>query len=59
MRKRVKRRWPAKNDRSKAPRLAKSGGLGNTPCVKAKVRMKTPIVASKIISTKVAAATAE
>ena len=59
MRKRVKRRWPAKNDRSNAPRLAKSGGLGNTPCVKAKVRMKTPIVASKIISTKVAAATAE
>ena len=54
-----KRGWPAKNDRSNAPRFAKSGGLGNTPCVKAKVRMKTPIVASKMISTKVAAATAE
>ena len=59
MRNSVKRRWPAKNDRSNAPRFAKSGGLGKTPCVNAKVRMKTPIVASKMISTKVAAATAE
>ena len=55
----MKRGCPAKNDRSNAPRFAKSGGLGKTPCVKAKVRMKTPIVASKMISTKVAAATAE
>ena len=43
----MKRGWPAKNDRSNASSFAKSGGLGNTPWVKAKVRMKTPIVASK------------
>ena len=53
-----KRGCDAKNDRSNALSWAKSGGLGKTPCVKAKVRMKTPIVASKTASTKSVAATA-
>ena len=39
--------------------FAKSGGLGNTPWVKAKLRMKTPITASKTSSTKNAAPIAE
>ena len=53
-----KRGCDAKNERSNALELGKSGGLGNTPCVKAKMRMKTPIVASNTASTKNAAATA-
>ena len=55
----MKRGWPAKNDRSKALRLAKSGGLGKTPWVKAKARMNVPMTASKTSSTKNAAPTAE
>ena len=55
----MNRRWPAKNDRSNALSFAKSGGLGNTPWVNAKARMKTPIAASKMSSTKNAAPTAE
>ena len=42
---------------SKALSLEKSGGLGNTPCVKAKIRISTPTVESKIDSTKKDAAT--
>ena len=41
---RVRRR---RSDRSNALSFEKSGGLGNTPWVNAKVRMKTPIDASK------------
>src|SRR5690242_691195 len=53
-----KRGCVAKNDRSKAFSDAKSGGLGKTPWVKAKARMKTPMVASKTASTAKDAATA-
>ncbi len=48
----------AKNDRSNASSFANSGGLGNTPCVKAKLRMKTAMIASKTASTQIAAPTA-
>ena len=48
----------AKNCRSNAGIFEKSGGLGNTPCVNANVRMKTPITRSKTASTKNAAPTA-
>ncbi len=41
----------AKKERSKASRSAKSGGFGNTPCVKAKASTSTPIEASKTSST--------
>ena len=49
---------PAKNDRSNASSLAKSGGLGKTPCVNAKHRMKIAMTASKTASTQIAAPTA-
>ena len=48
----------AKYERSNAPSLEKSGGLGNTPWVKAKVRMNTAMVASKTTSTAKLEATA-
>ena len=51
-------RCEAKNDRSKASSFANSGGLGNTPCVNAKPRMKTAMIASKTASTQIAAPTA-
>ena len=54
----MKRGCEAKNDRSNASSFAKSGGLGNTPCVKAKLRMNTAITASKTASTQIAAPTA-
>ncbi len=41
----------AKNERSKASRSEKSGGLGKTPCVNANSRMGIAIVRSKICST--------
>ena len=37
--------------------LEKSGGLGNTPCVNAKISTNTPTLASNTDSTKNAAAT--
>ena len=48
----------ARNERSKAPSDANSGGFGKTPCEKAKARMKTAITASKTASTQIAAPTA-
>ena len=48
----------AKKERSKASRLAKSGGLGKTPCVKAKASTGIAIVRSKTISTAKLEATA-
>jgi hypothetical protein len=54
----VKRGWPAKNARSKAGSLEKSGGLGNAPWVKANSRIGTAMQASKISSTTKLAATA-
>src|SRR5215204_1496976 len=48
---RVSRGSDAKKDRSKASRSAKSGGLGNTPWVKAKIRITLPMTRSKIAST--------
>ena len=48
----------ATHDRSNAFSLAKSGGLGKTPWVKANSRTKTPITVSKIDSTEKHAATA-
>ena len=54
----MKRGWPAKNDRSKASSLAKSGGLGKTPWLNAKARMKIAMTPSKMASTQIAAPTA-
>jgi hypothetical protein len=54
----VKRGCSARNARSNAGRSEKSGGFGKTPCVKAKLRMSTPIITSKTISTANVAATA-
>ena len=54
----VKRGCDAKKARSKAGRSEKSGGLGNTPWVKANVSTGTAITRSKISSTENAAATA-
>ena len=54
----MKRGWEAKNERSKALSFEKSGGLGKTPWVKAKERMKIAIAPSKIVSTTKLAATA-
>ncbi len=48
----------AKNARSNAGSFEKSGGLGNTPWLKAKMRMSVPITASKISSTAKEEATA-
>jgi hypothetical protein len=53
-----KRGCDAKNCRSNAGIFEKSGGLGNTPCVKAKARMKIAMKRSNTASTKNAAATA-
>ena len=50
--------WLARNDRSKASSFAKSGGLGKTPWLKANVRTKTAMTASKTASTQIAAPTA-
>jgi hypothetical protein len=47
----VNRGCVAKKLRSNASRLAQSGGLGKTPCVKAKIRTGIPIVRSKTSST--------
>ena len=47
----VKRKCAASHEMSKALSLAKSGGLGNTPWVKAKISTKTPIAASNTDST--------
>ena len=47
----AKRGWLAKNDRSKALSFEKSGGLGNTPCVNAKISTRMPTDESKIAST--------
>jgi hypothetical protein len=57
-RNRVKRGCEARNARSNAGRLEKSGGLGNTPCVNAKVSTGIAIVRSNTNSTANAAATA-
>ena len=50
--------FEAKYERSKASSLEKSGGLGNTPWVKAKMRMQTPITRSNTASTRKLDATA-
>ncbi len=47
----MKRGLPAKNARSNAGSLEKSGGLGNTPCENAKASTNTAMTASKTIST--------
>ena len=54
----VARMCEANHDRSKASRLAKSGGLGNTPRVNAKVSTGMAITASKISSTAIELVTA-
>src|SRR4051812_7671085 len=54
----VKRGCEAKNARSKAGSLEKSGGLGNAPCVNAKARMGIAMHRSKISSTTKLEATA-
>jgi hypothetical protein len=44
--------WAAKYERSKASSLEKSGGLGNTPWVNAKINTTIPIAVSKMFSTR-------
>ena len=48
----MKRGCEARKARSKAGSDEKSGGLGNAPCVNAKIRIGIAIVRSKICSTK-------
>ena len=57
IKKSVKRKCDAKNEMSKELSFEKLGGLGKTPWVKAKTSTSTPTVASKMDSTKKAAAT--
>ncbi len=57
-RNRVNSGFDAKKERSKASRSAKSGGLGKTPCVKAKASTGMAMVRSKTSSTKKLEATA-
>ena len=54
----MKRGCEAKKARSKAGSFEKSGGLGNAPWLKAKMRIGIAIVRSKICSTKNDEATA-
>ncbi len=54
----VKRMWEAKKLMSKAGSLEKSGGLGNTPCVKAKHMISRPIAQSNTTPVDSAAAIA-
>ena len=56
IKKSVKRKCAAKKEMSNELSFEKLGGLGKTPCVKAKIRTSTPVVASKMDSTKKAAA---
>ncbi len=54
----MKRMFEAKKARSNAGSLEKSGGFGNAPCVKAKVRIGIAMQRSKISSTAKLEATA-